>query len=241
MFSIFFSFWKIYLLIFLCYAGWYAYMAIPYYQSTYYKDTHKLFFLGVILDKGAYGEYLTFKCLKKYEKDGAKFLFNCYLPKKENETSEIDVMMISQSGIYVFESKNYSGWIFGSEKNKTWTQSLPQGRGSHKEKFYNPIMQNRTHVKWLKEQIGDGDLIRNIVVFSQRCELKKVEVTSDDVKVIKRDVLPSLIKKMDKDAGTVLSKERIKEVYDKLYPFTQVSGAIKEAHVETIQEKYKDK
>ncbi len=239
MFSIFLSFWKIYLLIFLCYVGWYAYMAIPYYQSTYYKDTHKLFLLGVVLDKGAYGEYLTFKCLKKYEKDGAKFLFNCYLPKKENETSEIDVMMIFQSGIYVFESKNYSGWIFGSEKNKTWTQSLPSGRKSVKEKFYNPIMQNRTHVKWLRKQIGDQDPISNIVVFSERCELKKVEVTSTDVWVVKRNNLSKTVKKLDQEIGNVLSDERISEIYDQLYPFTQVSNEVKEQHVQDIEENYK--
>jgi hypothetical protein len=219
--------------------GWYAYMAIPYYQSTYYKDTHKLFLLGVVLDKGAYGEYLTFKCLKKYEKDGAKFLFNCYLPKKENETSEIDVMMIFQSGIYVFESKNYSGWIFGSEKNKTWTQSLPSGRKSVKEKFYNPIMQNRTHVKWLRKQIGDQDPISNIVVFSERCELKKVEVTSTDVWVVKRNNLSKTVKKLDQEIGNVLSDERISEIYDQLYPFTQVSNEVKEQHVQDIEENYK--
>ncbi|NLK22184.1 MAG: NERD domain-containing protein [Epulopiscium sp.] len=26
--------------------------------------------------------------------------------------------------MYVFESKNYSGWIFGNEKDKNWTQML---------------------------------------------------------------------------------------------------------------------
>ena len=213
-------------------------MAIPYHKSTYYRDTHKLF-LFLIMDKGAYGEYLTYKCLKSYEQKGAKFLFNCYLPAKDGETSEIDVMMIHSSGIYVFESKNYSGWIFGNENQKTWTQSLPQGRGSHKEKFYNPIMQNRTHVKWLLKQIGMEDPIYNIIVFSERCELKKVTVTSNDINIIKRNQLPALVRKLEKNKGEVLPGERIKHVYDFLYPFTKVSSAIKESHVRNIEEKYK--
>ena len=225
-------------LLLLGYAGWFAIQAIPYYKSHYWEVTHK-HFIFVLFDKGAYGEWLTYKCLMNYEKTGAKFLYNCYLPAKEKETSEIDVMMIYHSGIYVFESKNYSGWIFGSEKNKTWTQSLPSGRKSVKEKFYNPIMQNRTHVKWLRKQIGDQDLVSNIVVFSERCELKKVEVTSTDVWVVKRNNLSKTVKKLDQDIGNVLSDERISEIYDKLYPFTQVSNEVKEQHVQDIEENYK--
>ena len=96
---------------------------------------------------GNYGEYLTYKKLRKQEEQGARFLFNCYLPAKKDETSEVDVIMIADSGIYVFESKNYSGWIFGSEQSKSWTQTLPNGKKARKERFYKPIMQNKTHIK----------------------------------------------------------------------------------------------
>ena len=63
------------------------------------------------------------------------------MPRDDGETTEIDVLMLHTSGIYVFESKNYSGWIFGDEKSKTWTQTLPNGRGrrAQKERFLNPI------------------------------------------------------------------------------------------------------
>lgn len=214
-------------------------IAIPYWKSTYYKSTHKSFIL-LVLNTGAYGEYLTYKCLRKYEENGAKFLFNCYLPKDTDETSEIDVMMIYKSGIYVFESKNYSGWIFGSEFSKTWTQTLPSGRSSRKERFYNPIMQNRTHIKWLEQQLEETVPLHNIVVFSQRCELKKLEVTSEDVSVVKRDALPKLVREIDDKSGSVLDENRISAIYDKLYPHTQVSGEVKESHIENIEKKYKD-
>ena len=142
-------------------------------KTEYYRQTQKTPFT-FLSDKGSYGEYLTYKELKSYEKSGAKFLFNCYLPTQDGKTSEIDVMMIHTSGIYVFESKNYSGWIFGSEEGKTWTQTLPSGRKAHKEHFYNPVMQNRTHIKWLRKQISDSVPVHSIIVFSERCELKYV-------------------------------------------------------------------
>ena len=87
----------------------------------------------------------------------------------KEETTEIDVLMISPKGLFVFESKNYSGWIFGSENQKNWYQTLPAGRGrSHKENFYNPIMQNRSHIKHLKAFLGTDIPVRSIIVFSDR-------------------------------------------------------------------------
>ena len=229
---------KILFLFLLFWIIWFLIKAIPYRCSTYYKSTHKPF-ISMFFNTGAYGEYLTYKCLRKYEEKGAKFLFNCYVPKDNEETSEIDVMMIYRSGIYVFESKNYSGWIFGSESGKMWTQTLPNGRTSRKEKFYNPIMQNKTHIKWLKMRVKETDPLHSIVVFSQRCELKKLDINSSDISVIKRDALPRVVKEIDERIGLCLDEEQINRIYDELYPFTQVDGDVKEAHIENIETKYK--
>lgn len=217
---------------------WYLLNAIPYWKSTYFNSTNKPF-SRMFFDRGAYGEYLLYKSLRGYEAKGAKFLFNCYLPKDNSETSEIDVMMVYKSGIYVFESKNYSGWIFGSESNKMWTQTLPNGRTSRKEKFYNPIMQNRTHVRWLERQVEVTDPLHCIVVFSQRCELKKLEVTSGDISVVKRDALPRIVREIDERVGIRLDENRINQIYEKLYPYTQVSESVKEEHIKNIEQNSK--
>ncbi len=224
----------VFLFIFVAWISRILTVAIPYWRSSYYKSTHKSF-LSTLINTGDYGEYLTYNCLRKYESDGARFLFNCYLPKDNEETTEIDVMMIYKSGIYVFESKNYSGWIFGSESNKMWTQSIQNGRSSRKERFYNPIMQNRTHITWLEKQVDDTDPLHSIVVFSQRCELKKLEISSGDITVIKRDILLDTVKQIDERVGPRLTEDRISLIYDKLFPFTQVADEIKERHIETIK------
>ena len=75
-------------------------------------------------------------------------------------------------GIYVFESKNYSGWIFGSEDQQQWTMSL---NAHTKERFYNPVKQNRAHVRALAAYLGlPESAFMSFIVFSERCELKKV-------------------------------------------------------------------
>ena len=205
-----------------------------YTKSSYYLVT-KTFFIELYFDKGKLGEYMTYKYLRSAEKNGAKFLFNIYIPKGENETTEIDVLMIHAKGLFVFESKNYSGWIFGSEHQKNWYQTLPQGRGkSHKESFYNPIMQNKTHIKHLKALVGENIPTNSIITFSERCTLKRVEVKSDDIYVINRDKVYATVAAICAQREATLSTTQISEIYDKLYPYTQVSDAIKEQHIQNI-------
>ena len=205
-------------------------------QSTYYKITHVSYW-RTRLDVGRNGEYLTYRHLHRHEKDGGKFLFNIYIPKGENGTTEIDVLMITQKGLFVFESKNYSGWIFGSEDKPKWYQTLPQGKGkSHKESFYNPIMQNRTHIKHLKVLLGETIPMHSIITFSDRCTLKKVDVISPDVFVINRNKVGNIVNSICGRSHDALTPEQIQAIYDQLYPYSQVDTATKEKHIADIEQ-----
>ena len=205
-------------------------------QSTYYKITHVSYW-RTRLDVGRNGEYLTYRHLRRYEKDGGKFLFNIYIPKGENGTTEIDVLMITRKGLFVFESKNYSGWIFGSEDKPKWYQTLPQGKGkSHKESFYNPIMQNRTHIKHLKVLLGETIPMHSIITFSDRCTLKKVDVISPDVFVINRNKVGNIVNSIWGRSHDALTPEQIQAIYDQLYPYSQVDTATKEKHIADIEQ-----
>lgn len=144
-------------------------------------------------------------------------------------------MMIYRSGIYVLESKNYSGWIFGSEYAKIWTQTLPSGRKAHKEHFLNPILQNKLHIKWLQEQIGDQMPIHSIVVFSERCTLKQINLFSGTVSVIRRNDLLTTVKEIDSKTGIKLTPQQIDEIYGKLVPFTKATDDVKQRHIENIR------
>lgn len=207
-----------------------------YKESAYFQIT-KLPYLSVRYNAGRYGEYLTYKHLKHMEAYGAKFLFNVYIPKGNGETTEIDVLMICTKGIFVFESKNYSGWIFGSENQTNWYQTLPAGRGrSHKEHFYNPIMQNRSHIKHLRLFLGEQTPAHSIIVFSDRCTLKSIQVTSNDINVIKRcNVAPVVFNICNQTPIDLLNENNITAIYDKLYPFTQVDESVKVQHIANVQ------
>ncbi len=201
--------------------------------------------IDTLLDKifddawvGKWGEKLTEKELKIVQLFGrkGKVLRNVYLPKDNGETSEVDVIFITQKGIFVFESKNYSGWIFGDEKSRNWTAMLPN---KQKNQFYNPILQNKTHVKWMRNYVGDDVPMFSIIVFSERCELKKVAVESPDVKVIKRDRTYAAVRDIWDQSPDVLPEEKINELYERLAILTNVDEAIKVAHIDNINQKYK--
>lgn len=202
--------------------------------------------LDIVLDsifddewKGKYGEKLTERELKLVQLFGrkGKTLRNVYLPTDDGGTSELDVLFITQKGIFVFESKNYSGWIFGDEKSRNWTVMLPN---KTKNQFYNPIMQNRTHLKWLAQYVGNTVPMFSIIVFSERCELKKVTVQSENIKVIKRDRTYATVRELWEKNTDCLEDWRIEEIYESLKQLTNVDEAVKTAHVEDIERRFKN-
>ena len=211
---------------------------VLYMQTSYYKIT-KLPYFSLRRNLGCYGEYLTYMQLRKLERTGTKFLFNVYIPKENDKTTEIDVLMIAPKGIFVFESKNYSGWIFGNELQKNWYQTLPRGKGrSHKEHFYNPIMQNNAHIRHLKALIGDSVPTWSVIVFSNRCTLKNVQVKSNEITVInRRAVAPVVNSIFEHTPADLLTPAQISEIYDQLFPYTQVDKSVKDKHIANIRRK----
>lgn len=188
--------------------------------------------------KGKRGEKLTENKLKTVSLLGrrGKVLRNVYLPKDDGTTSEIDVLFITQKGIFVIESKNYSGWIFGDEKSRNWTAMLANGE---KNQFYNPIIQNKSHLKWMEKYVGSEIPLFSLIVFSERCELKRITLYSDDIKVIKRDKVYPAVKSIWDGKPDALTDEQVEEVYNKLEKMTHVDAAVKAAHIENIEKNYK--
>lgn len=184
-------------------------------------------------DPGHFGEYLIDYALNTLP-GYSKKLCNVYLPYK-GRTSEIDVIMLHETGIYVFESKNYSGWIFGDEKSQYWTQCL---NAKTKNRFYNPIMQNHTHIKALQEYLNlkGTQRIFSYIIFSQRCELKKISNSPENITVVRRPDMLKALKNRMKNLLAFYSREQIDEMYEKLLPLIDVTEEEKTEHIKQIEE-----
>lgn len=203
------------------------------YNKSSYKAKTNSSYAKVKFNKGFNGEYLTHQILERLP--GHKHLLvNTYIPKKNGETTEVDLIMIHETGIYCFESKNYSGWIFGDERSQYWTQTL---KGGQKNRFFNPILQNEGHIKHLKELLGDAynGAYYSVIVFSKRCELKKVKVNSTDILVVRRPFLKYHLSKRVTKREKILTMDNVNALNTLLCGYTDVSETVKQLHVEQIR------
>ena len=122
-------------------------------------------------NRGTWSERrMVLKILKSGIKSTAIF-HDLYLNNGNGKYSQIDLVVATKVGIVVFEIKEYSGWIFGTENQRNWTQVLAYGK--RKYQFYNPILQNRKHVEDLKKFYHfDGIPFFSMIVFFGDCEFK---------------------------------------------------------------------
>ena len=208
-------------------------------KSSYDKSQYgqvsgnKLF--KTIFDKGNYGEFLTFRMLEKL---GEKYILtNIYIPRSDGSTTEIDLLMLNEKGIYVLESKNYSGWIFGDEKSKMWTQTL---KGGKKSRFFNPIWQNKAHITALDEYLDRKytNLMYSFIIFSERCELKKISYTSSNVVLLKRNQLIKNLRNHMEELPASLSGQEVESIYTDLKSKTLASDEAKAQHINEIKSKH---
>lgn len=121
-----------------------------------------LSFLRSTRFKGMLGEALVkFAAWFRLPSKTYHALHNVTLPTPDG-TTQIDHIFVSCFGIFVVETKNMKGWIFGEEKQKQWTQKFPKESFA----FQNPLHQNYKHVKALEALLDvPPNVIHSVVVF----------------------------------------------------------------------------
>ena len=161
-----------------------------------------LFFLKYLASpgfKGRLGERRASRDLAR-QLDPALYrhFHDLYLPRPDGQgTTQIDHVVVSLFGIFVIETKNFSGWILGSEKQAQWTQQIYR----KKSRFQNPLHQNKLHVSALASFLGLApDLLLPVVVLVGGCTLK----TPMPDNVLTRGLVPWIkghtAKKLDESA-----------------------------------------
>lgn len=100
--------------------------------------------------KGFLGE-ITLVAAKKIYLDGDVYrdINNVTLRTPEG-TTQIDHVIVSPYGIFVIETKNMEGWIFGDQSSPRWTQCI-YGK---KFRFQNPLHQNYRHIRALEQLLA---------------------------------------------------------------------------------------
>ncbi|HIF9308738.1 TPA: NERD domain-containing protein [Photobacterium damselae] len=111
--------------------------------------------------KGIFGEFLVNRLLSKLPESDYTLIKDVTLPTSDG-TTQVDHIVVSRYGIFVVETKNMKGWIFGSARQKLWTQKIYR----HSSKFQNPLHQNYKHIKALETLLGcSADYLHSVIVF----------------------------------------------------------------------------
>ncbi|MCJ8014186.1 NERD domain-containing protein [Paenibacillus sp. KQZ6P-2] len=155
--------------------------------------------------------------------------------KSRTGYSQIDHVVITPQGLFVIETKNYTGEIKGKREEKTWTVS-------NRFRMYNPFMQNYGHIQAIKGYLPKYKEIRfiSLVSFTMRCrfsvdpELRKIQ--SDDLIVydvelseyIQRKMNRIQVEKLDKE----LSESDIQTIYNSLLEVNITDPKVRAEHVE---------
>ena len=166
--------------------------------------------------KGYFGEKKVSSRLDRLSKSEYKILNDVLLNTKQG-TSQIDHVVISCYGIFVIETKNYKGWITGSEHGAMWVQNIYGKKAS----FQNPIHQNYSHIKALEQYVGKQHFF-SIVAFSNEAEIK---VKLQNEAVVSIDHMVHHIQTLSKERRytkeevnemcAVIEQHRLKEKKDK--------------------------
>ena len=184
---------------------------------------------------GSAGERILYNSLiKQFKIPENQILRNVYIPTKDGKTSEIDLLVVSKKGIFVFECKNYGGNIYGDASRPKWVQYI----GGKKNYFYSPLLQNRNHAKYLKgflqrdnievpiiplvttitrgnwkvKNLKDGDYILGI-----NCHLKDIYDNTPDSDAVAKN---------------------FKKIMAKLASLSRPDPSVKERHIEQIKNHY---
>ena len=183
--------------------------------------------------KGSVGE---FKVNTKLNFLGNEYIsLNDILIKSSNgNTSQIDELVLSEYGIFIIETKNYKGWIFGNEKSENWTQVIFK----EKHTFRNPIKQNWSHVYALKNVLSEFPNIHYfpIVVFTGDATLKGIEST---VPVIYSNRLNSTIKNLSSEK--CLSQTEVEKIKSILESVEITEKMARKEHVKNIKQNIVEK
>ncbi|MGR5060813.1 NERD domain-containing protein [Vibrio rotiferianus] len=111
--------------------------------------------------KGVFGEFLVNRLLSKLPESDYTLIKDVTLPTNDG-TTQVDHIVVSRYGIFVVETKNMKGWIFGSARQKQWTQKIYR----HSSKFQNPLHQNYKHIKTLETLLGcSEEHLYSVIVF----------------------------------------------------------------------------
>lgn len=188
---------------------------------------------------GELGEYKINIQLDQFPSN-YKHLSDLMLENKKARSgySQIDHLLLTPYGIFVIETKNYAGRIYGSKEDKQWTVNK-------KFRMMNPFRQNYGHLKALEAIIPmreDSPIISMVsftkrAVFSIDPDLRKIQ--SNELCVYDTELTEFINRKVQvtklQNGNPFYSDQEIMEMYHALQEANVTETSKREQHKQALQ------
>jgi hypothetical protein len=183
-----------------------------------------IWLVASIKGKGTAGEKVVSYYLNKLDKD-KYFVVNDITLKVDGKTTQIDHIVISSYGIFVIETKNWKGSVYGSR----WGKYVYQYLGGKKFKHLNPVKQNDWHIRRLRQVLNEYSNLNyiSVVAFSGYTKRK----IKDDITIKISQVLDTILDYKEE----VISEEVRDRIYRRLSALKVNGENFKKEHIENVR------
>lgn len=182
-----------------------------------------IWFLRSPKTKGVMGEWFVKSSLGD-DIPNEKYVINDLLLYHKGKSHQIDHIVIRKTGVFVIETKNYSGLIYGQVNQRNWTQVLAYGKV--KNRFYNPLLQNRSHIYTLSKILGRNDCFISIIVFPKASIMTYIDAYVGSISDMKRW--------LKQDRKEILTAKEIEQIYAQLIDYKINPRITNSQHIESI-------
>lgn len=182
--------------------------------------------LGSAWFRGLWGEFKVRATMGlRLDRKTYRSLHNLTLSTPDG-TTQVDHIIVSRFGVFVIETKNRTGWIFGDERSRKWTQSI-FGRNYP---FQNPLRQNYKHVKAVQALLGlQPRCLHSVVVFTGGGRFK----TAMPPNVVRRG---SLVRYIRSKGKILLSDSQVEDAARVLERSGTTRSGDRRRHLQSLKE-----
>ena len=132
-----------------------------------------------MIEKSTKGLHFEKRVLNRLQShfDKDRIIYNLSIPGRKKGETQIDFILLDETGLYVIEAKGYSGTVTGSIDDVKWTKSSTDSEGNTWTKqLMNPIFQNKGHIHYLKKLLADETIpLFSVAVLSDKCDFNEIK------------------------------------------------------------------